>query len=163
MIKKLKTSKSDINLLGNDTENTYALSYIAGDDAHSVRLGDDGIIYIETSQNAISIHEITHVRQSIKAGGLEFNSEGMLKNSGTIEKGNINKYKKISEAEVEAYSMQYAYDPDSMPKKVSNINAIDIHYVGSLKDNSGRDAYPVIRDFSKYIKTMQKLKINIPF
>lgn len=165
-IELLQKSLSDINLLGADTQYTYALSNVDGSGAHTVRLGDDGMVYIETSGNALSIHEIAHVRQSKESSGdgtLDFNSNGILKNPGTRARQHIDKYQKTSEAEIEAYQMQFAYNPYSLPKKATNVNGIDVHYVGSIRNGMGKPAYPVIYEYSKYIKNMQKLNLNIPF
>ncbi len=151
-------SKSDIDLLAKDNSNTYSLSLIDGENLHMVRLGDDGLIYIETSGDALSIHEITHVIQSIEAGRLDFNSNGELKNSGVTEKSAHATVKKIAANEVEAYKSQYSFNPSSLPKNVSNINKIDIHYVVSLRDRNGNIVYPIIKDFSDQLKRISKNK-----
>ena len=80
-ISNLNTSKADIDLLGADQSNVYALSSISGG-KHKVRQGSDGKVYIETSSDALSIHEVTHVRQSLDAGGLRFSTNGELLNAG---------------------------------------------------------------------------------
>lgn len=162
-ISNLEQSKSDIDLLGNDTHNTYKFTSVSGDGAHMVTKGEDGLIYIETSGDALSIHEITHVRQAMKAGGLEFTSNGQLKNPGTREKSQIEKYQSISNAEVEAYQKQFSFQPESMPNRVSSIFMIDVHYVGSITYLNGKYGYPEIRAYSKYIKHLQKHNLNIPF
>ena len=89
-------------VLGADQNNVYALSSISGGE-HKVRQGSDGKVYIETSSDALSIHEITHVRQSLDAGGLKFSTNGELLNAGVGIKG-------ISNMEIVAYKMQYSYD-----------------------------------------------------
>ena len=78
-ISNLNISKADIDVLGADQNNVYALSPISGGE-HKVRQGSDGKVYIETSSEALSIHEITHVRQSLDAGGLKFSTNGELLN-----------------------------------------------------------------------------------
>ena len=70
-ISNLNKSKSDIDLLGQDENNTYVLTRIDGG-RHTVRQGNNEKVYIETSSDALSIHEITHVRQSLTSGGLRF-------------------------------------------------------------------------------------------
>ncbi len=80
-ISNLNKSKADIEVLGADQNNAFALSSISGGE-HKVRQGNDGKVYIETSSDAISIHEITHVRQSLDLGGLNFSSSGELVNAG---------------------------------------------------------------------------------
>ncbi|MDE6769012.1 MAG: hypothetical protein K2J78_04715 [Muribaculaceae bacterium] len=151
----LKKSLSDIDLLGQDTQYTYTLSQVDGSGAHNVRLGEDGMVYIETSENALSVHEIAHVRQSKESSGdgtLEFDSKGFLKNPGTGAKGKSKQYMGISKSEIEAYRMQFSFDPRSMPNKVSNVGSIDVHYVRTIRTASGKFAYPEIHQFSNYIK-----------
>lgn len=48
----MNTSKADIDLLGADQSNVYALSSISGG-KHKVRQGSDGKVYIETSSDAL--------------------------------------------------------------------------------------------------------------
>ena len=164
-IELLQKSLSDIDLLDADTQYTYALSRTDGSGAHTVRMGEDGIVYVETSENALSVHEIAHVRQSKEATGdgtLDFNSKGILKNPGTRAKGQSKQNIAISQAEIEAYRMQYSYDPKSMPKKVSDLGSIDVHYVGSIRTASGQFVYPSIQQYSNYIKQTLKKGLKIP-
>ncbi|MBP3536682.1 MAG: hypothetical protein J6J93_03995 [Muribaculaceae bacterium] len=151
-ITNLEKSKSDIDLLGKDS-NIYKFRKVSGDGAHYVELGKDGKIIIETSEDAFSVHEIGHVRQSLESGGLEFNDSGYLINSGTRESPG-KQYDAISKAEIEAYQIQYSYRPGSLPKRVRNIFEIDVHYVGSIMNPDGSVGYPVIRDYSNYLKNL---------
>ena len=155
-ISNLNQSKSDIDLLGHDSQK-YKLTQVSGEGAHKVRLENNGTISIETSEDALSIHEITHVRQALDAGGLEFSDSGCLKNPGTRAKGS-QRYIAISEAEIEAYKMQYSYRPESLPISVDNISIINVHYVGSIKDPNGGYGYPMIKDYSDFLKSQQKFK-----
>ena len=155
-ISNLNQSKSDIDLLGHDSQK-YKLTQVSGEGAHKVRLENNGTISIETSEDALSIHEITHVRQALDAGGLEFSDSGCLKNPGTRAKG-LQRYIAISEAEIEAYKMQYSYRPESLPISVDNISIINVHYVGSIKDPNGGYGYPMIKDYSDFLKSQQKFK-----
>ena len=156
-ISNLTTSKGDIDKLGADKNNIYALSNISGGQ-HNVRQGSDGKVYIETSSNALSIHEITHVRQSLDAGGLKFSSNGRLLNAGKGARG-------VSAMEVEAYKMQYSLD-ESFPGSTGGkgLQGIDVHSVGNIRDG-GKLVYPVInqysRDLIKFQKEQKKL-FNIP-
>ena len=70
-ISNLNKSISDIDLLGQDENNTYVLTRIDGG-RHTVRQGNNEKVYIETSSDTLSIHEITHVRQLLTSGGLRF-------------------------------------------------------------------------------------------
>lgn len=155
-ISNLNQSKSDIDLLGHDSQK-YKLTQVSGEGAHMVRLENNGTISIEISEDALSIHEITHVRQALDAGGLEFSDSGCLKNPGTRAKG-LQRYIAISEAEIEAYKMQYSYRPESLPISVDNISIINVHYVGSIKDPNGGYGYPMIKDYSDFLKSQQKFK-----
>ena len=139
-ISNLNTSKTDIDLLSADQTNVYVLSLINGGQ-HKVRQGEDGKIYIETSSDAISIHEITHVRQSLNAGGLKFSSSGEMLNSGISIRG-------ISNMEIEAYKMQYSYDK-SFPGSLGGrgIQGIDVYSVGGIIED-GKPVYPAIHQYS---------------
>ena len=152
-ISNLNISKADIDVLGADQNNVYALSPISGGE-HKVRQGSDGKVYIETSSDALSIHEITHVRQSLDAGGLKFSTNGELLNAGVGIRG-------ISNMEIEAYKMQYSYDR-SFPGSLGGrgLQGIDIHSVGSII-NDGKHVYPAIYQYSielnKFFKQQKKL------
>ena len=139
-ISNLNTSKADIDLLGADQSNVYALSSISGG-KHKVRQGSDGKVYIETSSDALSIHEVTHVRQSLDAGGLRFSTNGELLNAGVG-------IRSVSNMEIEAYKMQYSYDrsfPGSLRGR--GLQGIDVHSVGGIT-NDGKHVYPVIYQYS---------------
>jgi hypothetical protein len=89
----------------------------------------------------MSIHEITHVRQSLNAGGLNFNSDGKLTLSGTRAA--------VSAMEVEAYRMQYSYDR-SFPCDFfggGGLRGINIHSVGGIIHDN-QLLYPVIFQLS---------------
>ena len=152
-ISNLNTSKADIDLLGADQSNVYALSSISGG-KHKVRQGSDGKVYIETSSDALSIHEVTHVRQSLDAGGLRFSTNGELLNAGVG-------IRSVSNMEIEAYKMQYSYDrsfPGSLRGR--GLQGIDVHSVGGIT-NDGKHVYPVIYQYSidlnKFFKQQKKL------
>ncbi|EGJ99791.1 MULTISPECIES: DUF6443 domain-containing protein [Dysgonomonas] len=152
--KNLDQAKNDIDLLGNDQNNTYALSSISGGQ-HKVRLGSDNKVYIETSSDGLSIHEVTHVRQSLDTGGLQFSPNGELLNAG-IKSPASSRYARMSGMEVEAYQMQYSYDK-SYPGKTNNgLQGIDVHSVGDIRDN-GKLVYPFAKEYSNFLKKQQKL------
>ena len=139
-ISNLNTSKADIDLLGEDPNNVYAFRTISGG-KHHVLQGEDGKIYIETSSNAVSIHEITHIRQSLKAGGLRF-LDGKLRNAGT----DIDNF---SQMEIDAYKQQYSYD-ESFPGSLrgKGLQGIDVFSVGSIKNDAGEYVYRAIYEYS---------------
>ena len=45
-----------------------------------------------------------------------------------------------------------------MHLSVANISIIDVHYVGSIKDPNGGYGYPMIKDYSDFLKSQQKFK-----
>ena len=45
-----------------------------------------------------------------------------------------------------------------MHLSVDNISIIDVHYVGSIKDPNGGYGYPMIKDYSDFLKSQQKFK-----
>ena len=139
-LSNLNTSKADIDLLGEDPNNVYAFRTISGG-KHHVLQGEDGKIYIETSSNAVSIHEITHIRQSLKAGGLRF-LDGKLRNAGT----DIDNF---SQMEIDAYKQQYSYD-ESFPGSLrgKGLQGIDVFSVGSIKNDAGEYVYRAIYEYS---------------
>ena len=96
-ISHLQTSLNDIDILGNDKNNVYALSKTDGGE-HHVRKAEDGRVLIETSSDAISLHEISHVRQSLNSyGKLLFSPNGYLYNAGRTSA------ERFSKMEIEAY------------------------------------------------------------
>ena len=152
-IANLHKSKADIDLLGADQEHVYALSQISGG-IHTVRSGEGNKVYIETSSDALSIHEITHVRQSLEAGGLRF-MDGKLLNVGTSERS-------IAKMEIEAYQMQYSYDK-SFPGAVSSLKDINIQSVGNIKNDKGDFVYPGINRLHMNALKQQKLNKKMGF
>ena len=140
----LEMSKSDIELLGKDPH-IFVLSEVDGEGAHMVRKGEHGKVIIETSQDALTCHEMAHVRQSLNSGGLSFSREGKLRNAGMFVIGNqTNKINKIGDNEVEAYRIQYSVNPSSMPLRRSKLSQIDVDYVGNLRNANGTLLYPQI-------------------
>ena len=109
---------------------------------YRVKQGKRGAVIIQTSGLAYTIHEITHVRQGLDAGGLQFSQYRLLKNPGI----NDEEWQKASgDNEVEAYKAQFSFDPRSI-HGVSNIFNITLEYVGNIKydDNYG---YPWLHDY----------------
>ena len=145
-ISNLKQSLKDIELLGKD-ENTYAFRHTEGGEHHVVK--EDGVVYIETSSDAFSIHEITHVRQSIENGGLSF-SNNRLKNIGSGIKGEKG-FEIRTNAEIEAYKMQYSYEPSSYVGRANTVMDITAESVGNIKDNNGQLVYPFIKQGVEFI------------
>ncbi len=109
--------------------------------AHYV-LYENGVIIIETSSDAMTIHEITHIVQSWFSGGLEFNQAGLLKNAATkMKAGKEVKADALINNEVEAYQRQYSYDK-SFPISGIRLFGIDKEAIRRIKDVNGIFVYP---------------------
>ena len=119
---------------------------------HQVWKGEDGKVYIDTSSDAMSIHEITHVKQSLESGGLEFSGEGKLLNAG-IRAPMGDRYAAISQMEVDAYRMQYSFDR-SFPGYARSLNDINVHSVGNIGNGM---IYEEIRIYSEYLKIQEHI------
>jgi hypothetical protein len=143
-ISNLTKSQDDINRLGDDQKHTYVLN-------NNVKLGDvtkmsNGKISINGDGAQLSIHEITHVRQSLDAGGLNFDKyTKKLQYTGPGVEIQAN-------AELEAYQMQFSYQKNDFG--TGNIlyspREITIQMIGNLKMADGTLIYPAI--YNKYIK-----------
>ena len=155
-IDNLENSREDIDFLGNEEETTFAFLKTEGG-RHSVKRSSSGKILIETSSDALSIHEITHIIQSWQAGGLEFNSEGNLLNAG-INAPTRDRYQAISNMEIEAYKRQYSFDLSFPESGIRRLNDINIHSVGRIRDSSGGPVYPLIKELSDFRQKQDKIK-----
>jgi RHS repeat-associated protein len=156
-IENLNKSIEDINCLANDGEHIYHFNNIEGIGArHGIRKGEGKNIYIDTSSDAISVHEITHIRQALDADNFNFNNKNMLLNPG-------NGIRSISFNEVEAYQRQYSVD-GSFPGNLydKGIDGITLHSVGNIYDNKTNSfVYPQIKQYSDNVKKQEKsLKKN---
>ncbi|MDR2954997.1 MAG: hypothetical protein LBV43_07945 [Prevotella sp.] len=145
----LGKSINDIDQLGADTENKYALSQQRTGEQHRVREGSDGMIYIDTSSDALTIHEVTHVRQSLDAGGLKFEG-GELLNAGVGIRGK-------SAMEVEAYRAQYSFDRSFPGSLRGGLQGIDVHSVGNIRKGNGQLQYRYIFEHSQNVKKQEKI------
>ena len=110
-----------------------------------MRKAEDGRVLIETSSDAISLHEISHVRQSLNSyGKLLFSPNGYCRTSA----------ERFSKMEIEAYRIQYSYDlsfPGNLYKK--GIQGIDAKSVGNIYNpNTGKYVYEIIHKYSLKLK-----------
>ena len=153
-ISHLQTSLNDIDLLSNDKNNVYAFSKTDGGE-HRVKKAGDGRVLIETSSDALSLHEISHVRQSLTNGGLQFSKGGELYNAG-ISAPMRNRAEMISNMEIEAYRIQYSYDT-SFPGRTNNLQGINVHSVGGIVNTNGQYIYPSINSYSRFLQERSKL------
>ena len=153
-IASLQKSINDISLLGSDPNNTYTLNSISGG-YHYVHLAKNGNVLIDASSDAFAIHEITHVRQALQAGGLQFNNAGSLINPGEYYYSNRqNRFQNISNMEIEAYRIQHSFD-ESFYLPIKRLSEINVHSVGNIRDESNNFVYPYIHSLSDYLKRLE--------
>ncbi len=130
-IKELNESLESVYLLEAD-DHIYDLAQPSMTNYNRVRMGDDGVVYIEGLNMATYIHEIDHVVQGLDDGELRFDKGGFLLNVGKT-------YEERMMMEVNAYRKQYSYDPASLPFTIYNgIEEIDIFKVMNIKDPNRR-------------------------
>ncbi len=104
LIGELQSSLCDIQNLGADQNHIYDLVNNTGVENH-VYLGDDGVINIQGTNDALHIHEIKHVALSLNsAQGFQWNSDNLL--MPTMGHG--------KDDEITAYKAQYAFSPTSL-------------------------------------------------
>lgn len=133
----LKQSLSDIAAIGNAKE-TYRLTEpSASDGTHKVVKDDDGVINIEGSSTALHIHEIRHVGQSIKAGGLRFWNNKLLNSGSTTQEK--------TDMEIDAYKTQFAFS-DSDFEGIRFIKDINEDWLRSIKYTNGDYVYGFLRE-----------------
>ena len=142
-IKNLDQSIIDINFLHADTENKYAFHKTNGG-KHSVIKDPNGIVYIETSGDEFSIHEITHIRQSLMMGGLRFKGgqSGKLEYAGYRFEENA-----AADYEIEAYQKQHSFNGSFRGARF--LNEINLWSVGNMRDEKYKLIYPFIYDLAR--------------
>ncbi|NLN26080.1 MAG: hypothetical protein GX163_10655 [Bacteroidetes bacterium] len=145
-VDEMDKSIEDIDLL-DKSEHTFRL--VGGGELNRVTQGDDGVINIQGSSDAIHIHEIRHVSLSLSSEeGMQFSNEsGYLKTTQGI--GLLD--------EMEGYKAQYAFRPGSLPFSVKNINEFNpsgrnrvlmTRNIGSL-NHKGKPVYKEINKLHK--------------
>jgi hypothetical protein len=153
-IANLNKSKIDIDLLGDDKENVYVLKEgMSSTNKYGVTQGEDNKVYIATPDVAVSIHEITHVKQSLNAGGLKFNDKKGL--------NYVNDKREVkAELEIEAYKRQYSYSkyfPGDTGGK--GLEGIDVHSVGNIWNKEAKEyVYEDIKALSDRLKQAEMIK-----
>lgn len=144
-VANLKQTIATIDIIGKDS-NTYAFEYGGDGASHGVRKGDNGKIYIQTFSTATSVHEITHIGQSLSNGGLVFDNRNYLQNAGRYVVDQVN-------MEIEAYQAQYSMNPRSMPLSITGYNKIDSFYIEKIAyPNSGIMAYPFAKKYNDILR-----------
>jgi len=140
MTSNVQTSLKDVDRLGDDQKHTYVLTSNKSGENGYVQKGTNGKINIVSNGEDLTVHEITHVRQSLDAGKLNFD----LKNN-KLQYTSPNVAVQANE-EAEAYQKQYSV------KRSDNIGGIFFKYpseitpqrVGYMKRANGTLAYPAI-------------------
>jgi len=145
----LRETVESIIILGNDLEHTYDLVN-TNDESHHVRQDKDGVINIEGSSTALRLHELSHVAQELNSeSGFQFNQKGVLIASSPAG----------LREEINAYTFQYYYDPNSLPTvggtKPKFPSDITIQYLGGIKNSKGKPVYPKL---AEQIRSGQNLK-----
>ena len=99
---------------------------------HHVVKGKDEVINIEGRNTGFHLHEITHIVQSLEAGGLQFNKDGFLVNVGNM----IGKIKN----EVNAYKIHFSYD-GYYPVKALSLDDINENTLLFIRTEDGKQVY----------------------
>lgn len=143
----LEGTIADIKLLGDDQQNTYDLVSNSGEKNH-VTKGEDGVINIQGSSDALYVHEIKHVSLSLSSkAGLVFSQNGYLKPTSNLGLTD----------EIEGYKAQYGYSPSSIPGYSGTYSGINAGFIANIKDSSGNPVYPAINDaYNRHQKALRK-------
>ena len=110
--------------------------------------------YIKTSSDEISLHEIAHIRQILNKYGscifLSKNGEFRMRNAG-------NNDEEITNNEIEAYQIQYAFSK-VFPGTLHGygIKGINVDAIASILDSRGRILYLGAYRLSKSSKMKEK-------
>ena len=147
-----------VKMLDKDKKHYYRFEKI-DDNFSRVRFGADGMVYIQGSDFGFQLHEVIHVMQSLNNKGLKFGKDNFLKNAYAPEKGEKKVYTEqdyfnVSEMEVEAYKVQYAYN-GYFPLSNVTLNEINVHTIGAIM-NGGKYVYEAINEYSRYLQNKQK-------
>lgn len=150
-VMNLNETLNDIDRLDKD-KNKYALEYSNRDDLSVSVTQTKGVVYIGGSQSHEHIHEITHIVQSLNAGGLVFDSEtGKLKNAATTMVG-------AADNEIEAYQRQYSMGGSNAigMNKVESINDVNATNINKYKKK--KDGTPAYLSMAAKIRAEERAK-----
>ena len=139
-ISKLNESLSDIDRLGNDQNNVYAINNQGQLNGNVTK--DGGIVSINAGTTGLIVHEIKHIAQSLDAGGLNFETgSNKLQYYAPSVQAEVN-------AEMGAYQAQFSYN-GYFPGGVSfwNPNEITPEMIGNINRSDGTAKYPRIKSF----------------
>jgi len=143
-IESLDESFDNINAIGAD-ERTFDLVSNSNETNH-VKKGNDGVINIQGSSDAIHIHEISHVAQSLKSSeGLKFKNNFLLPTSSNGLRD-----------EIKGYRAQYGFDPSSLPGSISTMGAVNLQFIANIRNSDGALVYPIINKI--WLRKQKRLK-----
>ncbi|NSL88906.1 RHS repeat-associated core domain-containing protein [Chitinophaga sp. Mgbs1] len=133
----LNVSLLDIEMLGNDPGRTYDLVHVSDNENYRVYKGDDGVINIQGSSNALYVHEIKHVALALSSpGGLQFSANNYLRPVSSYG----------VEDEIKGYQAQFGYDPGSLPVGIrGSYEKITQENLANLRNSDNSYVYPGIR------------------
>jgi RHS repeat-associated protein len=146
MFSHLETSMKDIDKLGDDQKHTYALNSNENTKDGYVLKGMDGKINIVGDGMELTVHEITHVRQSLDVEKFNFNPKNnrlqYIAPGAEIQ----------AKAEVEAYQMQFSVKRTDFGSGLNlrSPNEITPQIIGNKRRHNGTLVYPDI--YNKYVK-----------
>lgn len=140
-IDELEKSGHDIELLGQDKNNTYDL--VGNSEAyHRVTKDKDGTILIPGGVDAMHAHEVRHVADDIRRYGAPQFIDGVFGVKGSqLQMHYLN--------EVSGNRAQYAVDPTTMVDNPKSINKINLRYLGTIRDSEGNPVYPMLNKIWK--------------
>lgn len=147
---ELNTSKADMDRLANDPNHIYAFSQT---DENCVAKRTDNAVIIQAANDALLIHEIRHISLWLQTGrNFQFSKNNLL--LPTFADGSID--------ELISYRAQYAFEPNSLQGHPTDMEHINIEYIGKIQKEDGSFAYPGIRkmwqDDLKIAEQQAKLK-----
>ena len=146
-VERLDGAIDDIDALGADQTHTFDL--VSGGELNYVRKGSDGIINIQGPNNSLHIHEIKHVALGLgSADGLKFGSTGLLKPALSAN-GMAD--------EIQAYGVQWAYRPSSVPGSVGDGGNVNWTSLANLRSADGNFVYPALQMRYSNMKKQQRI------
>jgi len=146
MASNLGTSVTDIDRLGNDQRRTYVLNSNESTTNGYVERSTNGKVNIVGDGGSLTVHEITHVRQSLDAGRLNFsNTNNRLQYTGPGAVTQAN-------AEVEAYQMQFSVRRTDLGSGLNlrSPSQITPQIVGNMRHSNGTLVYPAV--YNRYVR-----------
>ena len=149
-----------VYILDKDMEHTYRLENTTGENYHSVRLGNDGFVYIQGADLGFQLHEIMHAKQGVVTGRFQFSSETkyMLNPGYEAPAGRSFRsqeeasqvFRRMSDMEIEAYRVQHALT-GYFPTGPISSKDINYHSIGSILNQKGEPVYWFTNQYNRYL------------